>query len=74
MQKKKVIAKYAIGGGIAAIFYMEPMLTYDLDIFIFRIAQLLERVKIDMKYLMGIFGRHGLLDKWQTFQKKFYDK
>jgi hypothetical protein len=35
MRKKKVIADYAIGGAVAAIFYMEPILTYDLDIFIF---------------------------------------
>ena len=24
---------YAIGGGIAATYYIEPVLTYDLDIF-----------------------------------------
>ncbi|HLP59906.1 MAG TPA: hypothetical protein VK186_13785 [Candidatus Deferrimicrobium sp.] len=29
-----IIKKYAIGGGIAAIFYMEPILTYDVDIFV----------------------------------------
>ncbi|MDO8803547.1 MAG: hypothetical protein Q7R35_03870 [Elusimicrobiota bacterium] len=28
-----IIADYAIGGGMAAMFYMEPVLTYDLDIF-----------------------------------------
>lgn len=28
-----IITDYAIGGGMAAMFYMEPALTYDLDIF-----------------------------------------
>jgi hypothetical protein len=34
LKKKGIISDYAIGGGIAAIFYIEPILTYDLDIFI----------------------------------------
>lgn len=29
-----MIKDYAIGGGIATIFYVEPSLTYDLDVFI----------------------------------------
>jgi len=33
MKKRKLIEDYAIGGGIAAIFYAETILTYDLDIF-----------------------------------------
>ena len=33
LQEKKLLRKYAIGGGIATIFYVEPVLTYDLDIF-----------------------------------------
>jgi len=28
-----IIKAYAIGGGIAATYYIEPVLTYDLDIF-----------------------------------------
>jgi len=32
LQKKGLIKNYAIGGGIATIFYVEPILTYDLDI------------------------------------------
>jgi hypothetical protein len=32
--KEKLFKKYAIGGGIAAIFYIEPITTFDLDIFI----------------------------------------
>jgi hypothetical protein len=34
LKKKGLIIDYAIGGGIAALFYIEPFLTYDLDIFI----------------------------------------
>ncbi len=32
LQQKKIIKSYAIGGGISAVFYMETILTYDLDI------------------------------------------
>jgi uncharacterized protein (UPF0297 family) len=34
MQREGVFSKYAIGGGIAALFYIEPIATFDLDIFI----------------------------------------
>lgn len=34
MQADGVVERYAIGGGIAAINYIEPYLTDDLDIFI----------------------------------------
>jgi hypothetical protein len=34
MQADGVIGKYAIGGAIAAAFYIEPSATYDIDIFI----------------------------------------
>jgi hypothetical protein len=33
MQSKGIIKKYALGGAVAAIFYIEPLLTYDLDVF-----------------------------------------
>ena len=33
MQSKGIVKKYALGGAVAAIFYVEPILTYDLDIF-----------------------------------------
>lgn len=33
LQRSRVISAYAIGGGIAATYYIEPILTYDLDIF-----------------------------------------
>jgi len=34
MQSDGVVESYAIGGGIAAIYYIEPYLTDDLDVFI----------------------------------------
>ncbi|MBN2036171.1 MAG: hypothetical protein JW768_05460 [Chitinispirillaceae bacterium] len=33
-QSEGLFSAYAIGGGIAALFYMEPVATFDLDIFI----------------------------------------
>jgi hypothetical protein len=33
MEADGVIGRYAIGGAVAAIFYVEPFTTYDLDIF-----------------------------------------
>ena len=34
LEKEGLFDKYAIGGAMAAAFYMEPILTYDLDVFI----------------------------------------
>jgi hypothetical protein len=34
MQAAGVIGKYAIGGAVGATFYLEPMATLDLDIFV----------------------------------------
>jgi hypothetical protein len=34
MQREGVIGEYAIGGAIAAFFYLEPGATFDVDIFI----------------------------------------
>jgi hypothetical protein len=34
MEDEGVIGKYAIGGAIAAFFYLEPAATFDVDIFI----------------------------------------
>jgi hypothetical protein len=33
LKRSGLIKAYAIGGGIAATYYIEPILTYDLDIF-----------------------------------------
>jgi len=34
MERAGVIGRYAVGGAVGAIFYMEPVLTYDLGIFV----------------------------------------
>ena len=34
MQRDGIFKKYAVAGGIAAIFYIEPITTFDLDIFV----------------------------------------
>ena len=34
LEREGVIARYAIGGAVGAIFYMEPFLTYDLAVFV----------------------------------------
>ena len=34
MQQEGLFERYAIAGGIAALFYIEPVTTFDLDIFI----------------------------------------
>src|SRR3989338_10394075 len=34
LKDRALIDEYAIGGGIATIFYTEPSFTYDLDIFV----------------------------------------
>ena len=34
LERKGIIEGYAIGGGIAVVFYVEPILTYDLDVFV----------------------------------------
>jgi len=32
LKEKKVLKDFSIGGGIAALYYIEPLLTHDLDI------------------------------------------
>ena len=34
MKSERVILNYALGGAVAALFYMEPIETHDLDVFI----------------------------------------
>lgn len=51
LKEKNYIADYAIGGGIAALFYIEPFLTYDLDVFIV----LFKRNEEDLILLTPVF-------------------
>jgi len=38
MQADGVIEKFVIGGGIAAIYYLEPYLTEDIDVFLYPVV------------------------------------
>lgn len=35
LERDHVFTRYAIGGAMAATFYVEPLLTFDLDVFVF---------------------------------------
>ena len=34
LEREGVISRYAIGGAMGATFYVEPLLTFDLDVFV----------------------------------------
>lgn len=42
LKENELIKDYAIGGGIAALYYVEPLLTYDLDILFIPVAESLD--------------------------------
>ena len=49
LKNKGIVDEYAIGGGMGAIFYIEPILTYDLDVFI------LSKEKNDLQPLATLY-------------------
>ena len=51
LKEKKVLKDYSIGGGIAALYYIEPLLTYDLDIFFIPIEDSIDVLAPIYKYL-----------------------
>lgn len=51
MTQNRVIQDYAIGGAIAALFYIEPILTYDLDIFFIPFEERLDVLSPIYEYL-----------------------
>jgi hypothetical protein len=72
MQGAGVIGKYAIGGAVAATFYIEPTATYDIDIFIpfenlpgssFASLGNIFKYLSDRQYRM--VGAHFLIAGWQ---------
>lgn len=44
MTRLGIIRAYAIGGGIAATYYIEPVLTYDLDVFFIPVREGLDEL------------------------------
>lgn len=57
LYKERLIKNYAIAGGIATIFYVEPVLTYDLDIFFVPSNQ--ERDLATLSSIYGWFEKRG---------------
>jgi hypothetical protein len=51
LKEKKVIQDFSIGGGIAALYYIEPILTYDLDIFFIPLEDSIDVLTPIYKYL-----------------------
>ena len=60
LKKHRIIEDYAIGGGIAAIYYIEPILTYDLDVFVI-LSQVEGRKVIDMSQLYDNLHSKGYI-------------
>lgn len=50
LQRRGLIRTYAIGEGIATIYYVEPILTYDLDIFFIQPEEEKEIISISAIY------------------------
>lgn len=160
LERKGLINRYAIAGGIAVLFYTEPVLTFDLDIFCLlptppgglvslsplyeklkgmgyaaeaehvmvegmpvqfipsyhplvdealaeavevryretttrvvraehllaimlqtyrpkdreRMLLLLDEAKIDLSFVQAVLVRHGLVEKWEAFRKRYADE
>ena len=51
LKEKKIFSDYSIGGGIAALYYIEPLLTYDLDIFFIPIEDSIDVLTPIYRYL-----------------------
>ena len=59
LKKAGLIVDYAIGGGIATIFYVEPFVTYDLDIFIVLPKKAERRNLISLSPIFGYLQGKG---------------
>lgn len=92
MEAAGVIGRHAIGGAVAATFYLEPVTTLDLDVFVMlspapgqvlvdlgpvysylkaRILQFIEAGALDLAVFQAILARHGLIDRWDRFERQF---
>lgn len=63
LKRKKIIDDYAIGGGIATMFYIEPFLTFDLDVFIIPIKKKVEENVILLTDIFDYLQTKGYLWK-----------
>ena len=51
LKNRKIIQDFSIGGGIAVLYYVEPLLTYDLDIFFIPVEEGIDVLAPIYKYL-----------------------
>lgn len=60
MEREGVIGRYAIGGAIAASYYVEPSVTYDLDVFTIIES---EGLLVDLSGVFSWLAQHGYAPK-----------
>ena len=53
MARLGIIRAYAIGGGVAATYYIEPVLTYDLDVFFIPVKEGLDELAPIYEFARG---------------------
>ncbi len=58
MLEEGIIENYAVGGGIAAMYYMEPELTFDIDFFVI-VEQEKEIGIVDLSGIYDFLKREG---------------
>ncbi len=64
LRDNRLLEDYAIGGGIAVLYYTEPVLTYDFDVIcVFPETGLLVDPSPVFEYL-----KYDLTSKWQRFR------
>jgi len=51
LKNKKIIGDFAISGGVAVLYYVEPLLTYDLDIFFIPVEESIDVLSPIYSYL-----------------------
>jgi len=86
LKVKGLVRNYALGGGVAALFYVEPFLTYDLDAFVLlpengreivSLSPLYDSMFLDLEVLKegplaDILRRHGLAGKWEELKGRLH--
>ena len=58
MQSDGVIERYAIGDAVGAIFYLEPVATLDIDIFVEFQTEPGSRI-VSLEHIFKYLGNHG---------------
>jgi hypothetical protein len=58
LEKNGIVERYAIGGGFAVLFYAEPVLTYDLDVFCF-VGPGKDKIMVTLEPIYEYLGKKG---------------